>query len=219
MTGAWVGGFSRVGFVTGLAQEARIAARFGGMVAAGGGTRAGARRAALELADRGATALVSFGLAGGLDPALPSGTLLVPARVLVQGDAHACVETSPALSAALGGKRGSDLLGASGVVASAEEKRRLWRATGCAALDVESGAVAEAAAERGLAFAVLRAICDPAGLDLPPAALVALSPDGGINPAAVLASVMRRPGQLPGLLRLGRAAAQARRSLRHVRPA
>ncbi|HEY0425948.1 MAG TPA: hypothetical protein VGC82_21710, partial [Rhodopila sp.] len=69
-----------LGFVTGLAAEARIASRFGYPVRVGG-TPAGAGVAASELIEQGATALVSFGLAGGLDPALRPGTVVVASIV------------------------------------------------------------------------------------------------------------------------------------------
>ncbi|HJS87682.1 MAG TPA: hypothetical protein VJ779_19690, partial [Acetobacteraceae bacterium] len=85
--------------------------------------------------------------------------------------------------------------------------------TGCAALDLESGPVAETASARGLRFAALRAVCDPATLGLPPAALAALSARGRIGPARVAASVAQAPRQIPALLRLARSANQARRAL------
>jgi hypothetical protein len=56
---------------------------------------------------------------------------------------------------------------------------------------------------------VLRAIADPASRELPPAALVPLDDDGKPALARVLASVMRRPQQLPTLLGVAREARQA----------
>ena len=67
-----------VGIVVGLAAEARIARRLGWKVAIGGGAAAGAEAAARRLIDEGSDALVSFGLAGALDPALRPGALIVP---------------------------------------------------------------------------------------------------------------------------------------------
>ncbi|MBV8703468.1 MAG: hypothetical protein JO118_07120, partial [Acetobacteraceae bacterium] len=75
----------RIGIVTGLAAEARIVRRLGWPVAVGGGTPAGAYAAAGGLAGQGATALVSFGLAGGLHPALNAGALLIPEAILTDG--------------------------------------------------------------------------------------------------------------------------------------
>jgi adenosylhomocysteine nucleosidase len=199
-----------IGFVTGLAAEARIAARFGGAVAIGGGTPAGAAEAALRLVRDGATALVSFGLAGGLDPALRPGMVVVPDTVVAGG--RRCVADA-SLAARFGGLTGHCLLAGDAIAANAEAKRALFAATGAQAIDLESGSVARVAESHGLLFAVVRAICDPAERDLPPAALVALDQHGVIGLLSVLRSVMRRPGQIPGLMALARDAARARRGL------
>ena len=57
---------------------------------------------------------------------------------------------------------------------------------------------------------------DPAERDLPPAALVALTPDGGIGLLPVMRSLMRQPSQIIGLLTVARDAALARRALIRV---
>lgn len=201
---------ARVGFVVGLAAEARLLSPLPCPVAIGGGTPAGARAAAERLAAEGATALVSFGLAGGLDPALPAGTLLVPVAVFSRGIRLAA---DPALAAGLGGVTRQALVATEEIVATPTAKARLWRETGCAGVDLESGAVAEVARDRGVPFAVLRAICDPGKRGLPPAALAALDPAGSIAIGRVLAALARHPGQIFALLALAREAAAARQAL------
>lgn len=197
------------GLVTGLAAEARLAARLGRALA-GGGMPSGAEAAAERLAGEGADALVSFGLCGGLDPTLPPGTLLVPRVVRASDGDHA---TDAALSAWLGGWSCATLAAADSVVATAAAKRALFAATGAAGVDLESGAVARAAARHGLPFAVLRAVCDPGTAGLPPLALAALDTQGRIGPARVLASLAGRPGQIAALVRLAGAARAARAAL------
>ena len=197
-----------IGIVVGFAAEARLARGLGGSIAIGGGDAPGAAAAAAGLVRSGVTALLSFGLAGGLDPGLAAGALVIPTQV-VQGTSWPCDAT---LSARLGSPGGS-LLAADAVLASRAAKQAAWTQTGALAVDIESGAVARAATAAGLPFAVLRAICDPAGRDLPPAALSALSPDGAIRPGALLASLARHPGQLGGLIALGREAVRARAAL------
>ena len=200
----------RPGIVVGLAAEARLARGLGCAAAIGGGTEAGAEQAAARLIAGGATALISFGLAGGLDPALRPGTIIVPAAVFADGTTLA---TDPGLNARLGGTTAHLLLATAQVLATAAEKQARWTDTGAAAADMESGAVARAAAGHGLPFAVLRAICDPAERDLPPAALAALNHRGAIGLGRVAASVARHPAQIPALLALARDAAAARRAL------
>jgi len=203
-----------LGIVVGLAAEARLARRLGGRVAIGGGTSEGARRVALGLAESGAAALLSFGLAGGLDPALRPGDLLVPHTVLAGSRRF---PTDPALCRVLGGATPHALLGGERIVAEPAEKQMLWRTTGCAAVDLESAAVAEVATDRNMPFAVLRAVCDPAGRVIPPAALTALDAGGAMVLGRVLVSLVKQPGQLAALLVLARDAARARRALlRHL---
>src|SRR3954452_1559725 len=179
-----------VGFVTGLTAEARIAARCG-LVRAGGGFPAGAEMAARQLVAEGARALVSFGLAGGLDPALRPGDLIIPGEVLE----HAVVfAADPGLGARFGGLTAHRLLAGDVVVQSAAAKRAA-RSIGVDAVDLESGAVARVAQDHGLPFAVVRAICDPAERDLPPAATVAVDQKGANGLMRVVGLLLRPPGQ------------------------
>jgi adenosylhomocysteine nucleosidase len=200
---------SFVGVVTGLRAEAAMAAPLG-RAAPGGGTPSGAAAAAARLIEAGAAGLVSFGFAGGLDPELPPGTLLVPRSVLHDGRSF---PTDPRLAAALGAGLQAPLATAAAILDSPEAKRRLRAGSGAAAVDLESGAVAEQAARRGIPFAVLRAICDPAWRALPPVALIAMDQTGRLAPAAVLAALARHPGQIVGLAALALDAARARRAL------
>lgn len=209
----------RLGVVTGLEAEARLARRLGAPVEAGGGTADGARAAAERLIRAGVRGLLSFGLAGGLDPALRPGDVLVPERVLSDSGSWA---TDPALRHALGRGRADPVFGGGTVLATAAAKRDLHARTGAAAVDLESAEVAEVAQRYGLPFAVLRAVCDPAHRDLPLAALVALDGGGRIGMVRVLRAVAARPREVPALLALGADAARARRSLaarvRRLRP-
>ncbi len=196
-----------LGVVVGLAAEARLARGLGGTVAVGGGGAAGAASAVQALLDAGATALVSFGLTGGLAPGLPAGAIVVPAAV-VDGQGGRW-DTDPGLNRWLGGASGL-LLGGAGMIVTEAAKTAAWDASGALAVDLESAAVARAAR---VPFAVLRAVCDPAGRSLPPAAQTALDAQGRIRPLALIQSLTRHPRQIGALIALGREAAQARRAL------
>jgi len=193
----------------GLEAEARIARRLGS-VAVGGGLPAGAEAAAERLVTQGVRGLVSFGLAGGLDPGLHPGDVVVPTAVL-EGDHEYAVD--PTLAEALGGRMPARALAGDAVLADAAAKQAAWHRTGAAIVDLESGAVARVADRHRLPFAVLRAVCDPAARGLPPAALAALGATGRIGLGRVLASLLRQPAQLPALLLLARDAGRARHGL------
>ena len=197
------------GIITGLAAEARIA-RHLGVTRTAGATPAGSVSASKRLIIDGARALLSFGLAGGLDPALRSGMLVIPRKVLAAGEQFT---PDPAMIDVLGGPTIELALGGTEIVPDADAKRCLWEQTDASAVDLESGAVARVAREHGLPFAVLRAVCDPAERNLPPAALLALDRRGSIRLLTMLASVAAKPSQIPELMALARDAAAARRAL------
>jgi adenosylhomocysteine nucleosidase len=198
-------------FLVGFGAEARIARRAGWPVGVGGGTAAGAVRAARALIAAGATGLISFGLAGGLAPDLPAGAVIVPNRVITLGGA--VWRADPALSARFGGASDAVCLAVDEPATTADGKRRLFEQTGASLVDMESAAAAAAAEAACLPFAVVRAICDPAWRDLPPAALVALDASGGIAVGRLLRSILANPGQMGALIALGRESGLARAAL------
>jgi adenosylhomocysteine nucleosidase len=201
--------------IVGMASEARIARRSGLSIAIGGGTPQGARVAAEQLLQEGARSLVSFGLAGGLDPALTPGDLLAAETVLSGGRLFPC---DAALVRRLGVRSVPLLLAGDAIVATAREKARLYAESGAAAVDLESGAVAELATEAGIPFAVLRAICDGADRNLPRAAMEGLDSAGRIAPFKLVAALLRDQAQIFGLIALGRDAARARSALLKAAP-
>jgi len=201
-----------IGLVTGLTAEARLGACLG-VALAGGGTPEGAAVAARELVAQGATALISFGLAGGLNPSLMPGAIVIPAEVIADDAIYA---TDPGLTDRLGGPALSLYAGV-GVAVTAEDKRALYARTRADAIDLESAAVAEVAVAHEVRFAVLRVICDTAATTLPAAAMIALDGAGAIDIRQVALSVLRQPRQIPALLRLARDTATARAALlRHI---
>lgn len=195
--------------VTGLAAEARIA-RGSGVASLVGAGRADRLAAEIEAAIAGgARRLLSFGVAGALAPQLTPGDLIV-GRALIDGPRRAPCDPRWSIAMTERLKRSApslrtawaDVAGVDAPLADPLAKAALHTATGAAAVDMELAIVARAAERHRLPFAILRAIADPALRTLPPAALVAMRADGGLDLAAVLGALARRPRQLPTLLRL-----------------
>jgi hypothetical protein len=189
----------------GLKREARIFGRPGRDVflVIGGGNAATLDRSLNDQAELFPGIILSCGIAGALGPTLR------PGDVVIDGDAAVVERLGQALPHAYRG----GIVGNDAIVATAIEKRLLSERTGALAVDMESHVAARVALRKGLPFAALRVISDRAEDDLPPAALVGMRPDGGMALGAVLASLVRSPRQLPALIRTGRQADQAFRSL------
>lgn len=201
-----------IGIVVGLAAELKLARSLGGVIRVGNGTSPGAQRAVDELVESGVTALLSFGVAGGLAPGLVAGTIIVPRSVLTMDGEIACDIN---LVHRLGGPSDGYILGHGAIAATVAEKARLYAESGAIALDLESGVVAMNAVAERLPFAVLRVICDPAHRTLPHAALAALDEQGRIKLLSVLAALARRPGELISTVGLVLDVMAARRGLAH----
>ena len=191
----------RLGIVTGLPAEAR-AARGGGNIrvlcSEASPARAGAH--ARTLAAWGAEGLASFGVAGGLDPRLPAGAVVVATWIVAPGGAALPVDAEWADRFAAALPPGfpvvrAPVAGTDRPVADARAKAALAESTGAAALDMESHAVARAAA--GLPVVAIRAIADPAGRDLPDSALAMLHGRGRAG-----AGLLRRLRDAPALAML-----------------
>ncbi len=210
---------TRIGIITGMRDEAALLPADDGVAVycEGPGTE-GARRAAERALADGATSLLSFGLAVGLDPALSPGALIVAEAVVTADGSRR--ETDAAWRARVAARFGSAKVAAlaetGAPVASVADKRRLFQATGAVAADMESGAVARVAGEAGVPFLALRVVADPAGRAIPPAALAGLRPDGTTDSGAVMRAVATRPKDLPGLVRLAGDYHRAQRALRDV---
>ncbi len=200
-----------IGIVTGFKAEARIARRFAGTrVTTGAMPEAAAKRLIAE----GVEGLLSFGIAGGLKPGLGPGTMIVATEVIDETGRFETAKTwRAALIARLPGARAGGLLGSNRVVATAADKARLYERSGALALDMESHAVARVATTAGLPFAALRVIADDASASLPTVARSALTAQGSIAVGRLLFGLLRRPSDLPGLLRLGRDSGTALRAL------
>jgi len=211
----------RVGVLTGLAAEARIvqAAAAGlalpPLLACAGSDSGRARREAERLVAEGAGALISFGLAGGLNSRLRPGDLIFADRVILPGGR--VVETDSDWRSRLlelTGRHGlpvevGAIAGSGRVLASAAQKRELAERTGGAAVDMESHAVAGVADAARLPVLAIRAVADTAEQTLPRAALIAVGADESPKLIAIVKELCLSPWDGPALWRLRRGAAAA----------
>src|SRR6201999_2052344 len=100
------------------------------------------------------------------------------------------------LRRALPDPRVAPIAGVDRIAATVEDKAALFEETGADAADMESHIAALVAKESALPFAALRVISDRADHTLPPAALAAMKPNGGIALGRVLKSIALNPMQI-----------------------
>ncbi|MFM8414299.1 MAG: hypothetical protein ACKOCX_06200 [Planctomycetota bacterium] len=165
-------------------HEGRVAGRRVAWCVAGIGRERATRAARLLIDGHRPRLLVAAGFAGGLDPALARGETIEPAAVRGETDAAAPL--------ALDAPRpdGPTLVTVDRIVHTPAAKAALAAATGAAAVDMETLAIAEVAREAGLPCRAVRVISDAAGDELPPDVTRLVQPQ----------SVFRRAGSLLGTL-------------------
>jgi len=174
---------------------------------------AGARRALA----RGAQVLMSWGSAGALGP-VESGDIVLPAAV-VDGRGRRYATDAVLVDALASGWRGvadihrADLVSTEAPVTSTAAKRALARASGAIAVDMESAAIAAAAARAGVPLVIVRVVVDARHHCVPKCAIDAM--DGPrTRPVRVFAGLVKSPTDASDLLALALAARRARRTLR-----
>ena len=166
--------------------------------------------------------VISWGLCGGLDAGLRPGDLIVGAEVVSEAGV---IPTDEAVTSSLR-RRLTDVgarvalgrfVGVEAPVVTASAKAELRRATGAAAVDMESAIAGRFALERQAPFAILRAVADPAERDLPRLVVKAVDSAGRINVAAVIEELIRSPSQFTRLIAAARDSKAAFRTLNRCR--
>ncbi len=220
------------GVVAALAAEARVLGPArpqgagwavladGNLLAISGMGPKAARSAALRLIDAGATSLVSWGLAGGLDPDLEAGAVCVPREVIAADGSRLSTARSwqESLSSSVpsGRRVGNDaLLTTEYALETPADKSAARRATGACAVDMESSAVAQVAEAHGVPFIAVRVIVDTAR-DGIPQTVAGASRAGKLRTGRLILGLLRSPLEIAALLRLARRYRVALRSLRAV---
>lgn len=206
--------------VTGLLAEARAAHLSLDRTIAGGGDSYRLETELTRALSNGAAAVLSFGLAAGLEAGRRPGTLVIPDEII--GGLDRCATDarwSQRMRAILGDAHSAPIAGVDAPLMRPADKAQLHKATGAIAADMESHLAARLAREGGRPFAALRVISDPAERSLPAAAAIGMKSDGSVNALAVVLSLLRDPRQLPELARVASEARTAMQVLTRCRRA
>lgn len=167
-----------IAFITGLEFEARIARRVikktgsSDLVFVAGLGGPMADKVVAEAKKAGASGIVSFGVCGGIDPALPAGSVILPETILGPDELVVDMIWRDKLAALLNDSfdiTTGSLLTVENTVETVEEKTALYQQTGTCAVDMESAHLARLAAKHDLPFIAVRVVHDPASRAIPPA--------------------------------------------------
>ena len=183
-----------------------------------------AYRAAGRLIALGVERILSMGVSGGLEPALRAGTLVVgtvvrehvPGQVpetVWQGSPEEAESIVRLLEKARLSATPGRLVTVPAPALTLDAKRFLRTDHDALAVDMESSAVARAAAEAGLPYLAVRAICDDAEREVPAEVVRAVSESGQTGLGKVLAMILKKPSLLPRLMAMGREYNKALKSL------
>ena len=198
--------------VTGLTKEAEIVGVADVVAVAGGGDASLADK--LKALHGDIRGVISIGLAGALSPHLKVGDVVIADQMLTGAEKWDCQESwrvrlLSRLTSHVSGAHQGQIFGSDVIIEKPDTKAGLHDTTGALAVDMESQVAARFAYQRNLPLAGLRVISDDASHVLPPAALVAMKPDGGIAFGRVLGSLLKKPTQVPALIRTARASNRA----------
>lgn len=153
-------------------------------------------------------AVISFGVAGGLDPEFKTADIIVP-EAIVKDDRIwlADSELIERFRIRLIGQglpvRSGLIAGSNSVVASPQEKAKMFALMGAHAVDMESHIAAAWAEENNIPFAAIRVISDAAHRSLPQAALDAVTADGEIRIRPLLAGLLKDLSQVKKIIHAG----------------
>lgn len=189
------------------------------LIKTGMGLAAASAAAQVVLSEVALDAIVSTGFAGALGAAGIGEVILgTDVRDWTREQSQAVFRVDPTLLAIAREAAGeAKLAWSEGPVATtvqvlcrADEKRALANVSGAIAVDMESAAIARAAASRNVPFLLVRAVSDRAGDDLPMDFNLWLIPGGR---ARALAQLVRHPSILCALFRMKRQVEQGSQNL------
>jgi adenosylhomocysteine nucleosidase len=184
----------------------------------------GPKRAAVAskaLLEKGATALLSWGSAGGLAPRLSPGSLILPKTVIASDQSlyHVNVAWHNSLCNRLKGYvdfHTDPLVESTAVVCTPGEKAILFQRTGAIGVDMESAAVAAVAQEAQVPFMVVRALADSADTTIPDITLNAIDEFGRLSFLKLILGLVQHPTELLAMVRIGRNYRAAQKTLAAV---
>jgi adenosylhomocysteine nucleosidase len=230
----WAGENCKSLVVVGMEDERSIAAGDDVEVVVGAANAAVLRERLNAVDISNIKAVFSFGVAGGVNPALKPGDLLLSTQVLSQSlsdqgnliEESWMADNSMLVAATMHRAKNPDITFHKSVFLGSDFEARdnphtnnknLHEITGADIIDNESHIAAKFANEHNLPFMAIRAVSDSVNHPLPPAALLPLDHDGSPDGLAITKSLLFNPLQIPDFFRTAWHYSKAIRSLKKFR--
>ena len=240
--------FIRAGFVCGIKSEERclVDAGITNKILLSGARSERAEWQSQKLVKSGANLLISVGIAGGIDPDLVPGSIIIADRIIYASNSNDSIKTNESNSKddSLGHKnsvlnsykqletdavlndivakvlpfrsRRGPMIGVGIPITKPGHKKEIFRQTSALACDMESHAVGKVAQSAGIPFVVIRVISDPSNRHIPVAAISCIKPTGRVSMARFFVAIASRPWDVQHLYHLGLDSRVAHRQLRCV---
>lgn len=189
-------------------NKSRSSGRYSWSFETGAAGQKNAALSAISLIEEGCDCLISWGVAGALDPQLNVGDLIITSSVINEEsryfkfDPSSINELTKALTS-LDPQVGTLIYSAKEPVLLAVEKQKLHRKNRADIVDMESAAIAKIAYDAKIDFIAIRCIVDRADCDIPLIATHALKDNGKVDFFQLIVSLVQKPRQFIPLIRLG----------------
>jgi len=178
------------------------------ILVSGIGRRNAATAVRAFLAANAPALVLTCGFAGGLNPALKLGEVVVELGPRADPPTVACYHRL-----ADAGAQPAKFHCTDRIATTATEKRQLRRETGADAVEMESAAIHEVCRERGVGCVTARVISDAADEDLPLDFNALAKPDQSLDYGKLAWTIAKSPGKIGALLTLRRNTHRAAQAL------
>jgi adenosylhomocysteine nucleosidase len=214
---------SKIGIITALRSEARFLSRDkiqpliavklneNALLVLSGMGPANVAAAIDSLIAQNVDALVSFGTAGALHEDSKSGDIIIPENIITYDNQSLNIASAwrdnvlNNLDACPVKIHRNDIYTSERVISTITEKRERNKDTGAIAVDMESALIANAAKKLNLPCLVIRVVVDEVDTVIPAKVLDCTDIYGDVAYARLLMSILKQPGLIGDLLKLGSA--------------
>ncbi|MBL8686939.1 MAG: hypothetical protein JNK86_05685 [Alphaproteobacteria bacterium] len=208
-------------FIVGLQSEAKILRQYGyHQIGISGGDLLIAQKTTEFFIQKQAKGIISFGFAGGLDPSIPVGGIIIPTAIRTIDNLLFEVHRNwrKKIIHLMAGIRiySGTMLGSDNPIIEKKIKADIYHKFGTIAVDMESHVVASICNKNDVPFCAIRVVIDTANTSLSKQTADIMQKDGSISVSRAIKTILNYPRALKELMILGKQYHHAYRQLNNV---